>query len=234
MFSTCRTKVAVSPLMCVQTAQVPRIDMADVALKHFGGKPGSVDVLAHADSTATYDIGAVTVSGRLPATLVLDVSAAPKAARISPVISIFLNDILLGARQMGAIGKPERNTVPIPQCALLARNLFKATSKRQLANDRCRETPAAYLVSVLPSSHGLFHKGTPDTDFICAVSRYAAGAHVVIPSLYLSDVANPLPRLIRVTASTGVSLDPFYWYQPAKCGAAMPPNRDSLDVLQRR
>ena len=205
LFSTYWNKVAVSPLMVVQAADVPRLDAAAVSLKYLGGKPGSFDVLAHADWTAGFDIGAVAADGRLPATLVLDVSAAPSAARTPPVVSIFLNDILLGAKQMDANGKPERITAPVPQYALAARNVLKVSFTRQLASDRCRETPEAYPVSVLPSSHMLLDKATPGKDFTGMVSRYAAGAHVMVPAAYLADAANTLPRLIRVAASTGVS-----------------------------
>ena len=94
---------------------------------------------------------------------------------------------------------------PVPQYALSARNVLKVSFTRQLASDRCRETPEAYPVSVLPSSHMLLDKATPGKDFTGMVSRYAAGAHVMVPSTYLADAANTLPRLVRVAASTGVS-----------------------------
>lgn len=205
LFSTYWNKVAVSPLLVVQAAEQPRTNASAVSLKYLGGKPGSFDVLAHADWNAAFDIGAVAADGRLPATLVLDVSAAPSAARTPPVVSVFLNDILLGAKQMDANGKPERITAPVPHYALSARNVLKVSFTRQLASDRCRETPEAYPVSVLPSSHMLLDKATPGKDFTGMVSRYAAGAHVMVPSAYLADAANTLPRLVRVAASTGVS-----------------------------
>ena len=205
LFGAYWNKVAVSPLMVVQAADEPVGDTSAVSLKYLGGKPGSFDVLAHADWNTTFDIGAVAADGRLPATLVLDVAAAPSAARTPPVVAIFMNDILLGAKQLEANGNRERITAPVPAYSLAARNLLRVSFTRQLASDRCRETPEAYPVSVLPSSHMLLEKVTPSDDFTGMVSRYAAGAHVMVPASYLADSANSLPRVVRLAATTGVS-----------------------------
>ena len=205
LFGAYWNKLAVSPLMVVQAADEPVGDTSAVSLKYLGGKPGSFDVLAHADWNTTFDIGAVAADGRLPATLVLDVAAAPSAARTPPVVAIFMNDILLGAKQLEANGKRERITAPVPAYSLAARNLLRVSFTRQLASDRCRETPEAYPVSVLPSSHMLLEKVTPSDDFTGMVSRYAAGAHVMVPASYLADSANSLPRVVRLAATTGVS-----------------------------
>ena len=205
LFGAYWNKVAVSPLMVVQAADEPVGDTSAVSLKYLGGKPGSFDVLAHADWNTTFDIGAVAADGRLPATLVLDVAAAPSAARTPPVVAIFMNDILLGAKQLEANGNRERITAPVPAYSLAARNLLRVSFTRQLASDRCRETPEAYPVSVLPSSHMLLEKVTPSDDFTGMVSRYAAGAHVMVPASYLADSANSLPRGVRLAATTGVS-----------------------------
>lgn len=205
LFSNYWNKLAISPALVVQTADDPARDASAVSLKYLGGKPGSFDVLAHADWNTSFDIGAVAADGRLPSTLVLDVAAAPSAARTPPVVSIFMNDILLGAKQMDAHGKRERVTAPIPPYALTASNVLRVSFTRQLASDRCRETPEAYPVSVLPSSHMLLAKADPSHDFNGMVSRYANGAHVMVPAAYLADSVNTLPRVVRMVASTGVS-----------------------------
>jgi hypothetical protein len=176
-----------------------------VSLKYLGGKPGSFDVLAHADWNASFDIGAVAADGQMPARLVLDVAAAPSAANTPPVVSVFLNDILLGAKRMSANGEHERITARIPRYALAARNTLRVSFVRQLASDRCRETPEAYPVSVLPSSHMLLEKASPSDDFVGMVSRFAAGAHLMVPASYLANAGSTLPRAIRMAASTGVS-----------------------------
>ena len=205
LFSAYWNRIAASPMMVVQAADQPTADSSAVSLKYLGGKPGSFNVLANADWNTTFDIGAVAADGRVPATLVLDVSAAPSAARTPPVMSVFMNDILLGAKEMTADGKQERVTAPIPRYALAARNVLRVSFTRQLASDRCRETPEAYPVSVLPSSHMLLEKATSSDDFMGMVSRYATGAHVMVPAAYLADASASLPRVVRLAASTGVS-----------------------------
>ena len=201
LFSSYWDKIATSPLMIVQAADAPSGDASAVSLKYLGGKPGSFEVLANADWIAAFDIGAVAANGRLPATLVLDVAASPSAARTPPVATVFLNDILLGARQLDGTGKAERITAPVPRYSLAARNVLRVSFTRQLASDRCRETPTAYPVSVLPSSHLLLDKVSPSDDFTGMVSRYAAGAHVIVPASYLADAEGTLPRVVRLAAT---------------------------------
>ena len=205
LFGSYWNRLAVSPAMVVQAADEPVSNTSAVSLKYLGGKPGSFDVLAHADWNANFDIGAVAADGRVPGTLVIDVAAAPSAARTPPVVSIFMNDILLGAKQMDANGKRERITATIPRYALAANNILRLSFVRQLASDRCRETPEAYPVSVLPSSHMLLENATPTDDFNGLVSRYASGSHVMVPASFLANASATLLRVIRIAATAGVS-----------------------------
>ena len=205
LFSSYWNSVAVASAVVVQAADDPIGNSSAVSLKYLGGKPGSFDVLAHADWNATFDIGAVAANGRIPASLVLDVAAAPSAARTQPVVSVFLNDILLGAKRLDANGAHERITAKIPRYALAGRNTLKVSFVRQLASDRCRETPEPYPVTVLPSSHMLLEKATTSDDFVGMVSRYASSAHVMVPATYLANAVATLPRTIRMAATTGVS-----------------------------
>lgn len=205
LFGTYWNRLAVGSSMVVRTVDAPVGKSPEVSLKYLGGKPGSFDVLAHADWNAAFAIGAVAADGRIPGSLVLDLAAAPSAARTPPVVSIFMNDILLGAKQMDANGKPERITVPVPRYSLAANNILRLSFVRQLASDRCRETPEAYPVSVLPSSHMLLVKASPTQDFNGMVSRYADGAHVMVPAAFLGSSQSSLARMIRLAAVTGVS-----------------------------
>jgi hypothetical protein len=205
LFSQIWTQVAASPSVVIQAADEPRSDMTAVSLKYLGAKPGSFDVLAHADWNATFDIGSVAADGRGPGTLVIDVAAAPSAARTPPIVSVFLNEVLLGAKEMEATGRRERIVAPIPRYALAARNVIRVSFTRQLASDRCRETPEPYPVSVLASSHMLLEKIEAGSDFAGLMSRFAAGGTVLVPASYLNDAQNTLPRVVRLAATTGVS-----------------------------
>ncbi len=205
LFTQIWQQVVASSSVVINAADEPKSDMTAVSLKYLGAKPGSFDVLAHADWNATFDIGTVAADGRGPGTLVIDVAAAPSAARTPPIVSVFLNEVLLGAKEMEATGRRERIVAPIPRYALAARNVIRVSFTRQLASDRCRETPEPYPVSVLASSHMLLEKIEAGNDFAGLMSRFAGGGTVLVPASYLNDAQNTLPRVVRLAASTGVS-----------------------------
>lgn len=205
LFTRIWQQVVLSPSVVIQAADEPRSDVTAVSLKYLGARPGSFDVLAHADWNATFDIGSIAADGRGPGTLVMDIAAAPSAARTPPIVSVFLNEVLLGAKEMEATGRRERIVAPIPRHALAARNVIRVSFTRQLASDRCRETPEPYPVSVLASSHMLLDKIEPGGDFSGLMSRFAAGGTVLVPASYLANSQDTLPRVIRLAATTGVS-----------------------------
>jgi hypothetical protein len=205
IFTSIWQQAAAGTALVVNAADEPRTDSNAVSLKYLGAKPASFDVLAHADWNATFDIGSVAADGKGPGTLVIDVAASPSAARTPPVVSIFMNDVLLGAKEMEAHGKRERIVAPVPRYALQTRNVIRVSFVRQLASDRCRETPEPYPVSVLASSHMLLDKIEPSGDFTGLMSRFATGGTLVVPASHLNDAVNTLPRVIRLAASTGLS-----------------------------
>jgi hypothetical protein len=191
--------------VAIGAADDPRADVAAVSLKYIGAKPATLDVASHADWTAGFHIGSLASDGRLPSALVIDVSAAPGASRSAPVASVFLNDVLLAARELDANGRRERIMAPIPRHALSAQNTIRVSFVRQPASDRCREMPEAYPVSVLASSHVILDKVEAGPDFSGLITRFASGANVLVPVAYLQDAANTLPRAISLAASTGIS-----------------------------
>ncbi len=205
LFSDSWQRVAMGPSLVVHAADEPRADLAAVSLKYLGAKPATLDVLSRADWTAGFDIGAVAMDGRGPGTLVMDVAAAPGASHTAPVVSVFLNDVLLAAKEMEANGRRERILAPIPRNVLSTRNDIRVSFVRQQASDRCRESPEAYPVSVLASSHILLDKIEPMGDFSGLIARFANGVNLLVPIAYLYDSQNTLPRVITLAASTGVA-----------------------------
>ncbi|HXE48157.1 MAG TPA: cellulose synthase [Ramlibacter sp.] len=198
-------QVAMGPALTVHAADEPKADLAAVSLKYLGAKPATLDVLARADWTAAFDIGAVAMDGRGPGTLVMDVAAAPGAARTPPVVSIFVNEVLLAARQMEANGRRERIAAAIPRHVLSTHNDIRVSFVRQLASDSCRETPEPYPVSVLASSHIVLDNIEPLGDFSGLIASFANGVNLLVPIAYLYDSQNTLPRVISLASSTGVS-----------------------------
>jgi hypothetical protein len=206
LFSRIWTEAAAGTNLTVAAARAPQnTDANAVSLEYLGAKPSSFDVLAHADWLATFDIGSVAADGKGPGTLVIDVAAAPSAAHTPPVVSVFMNDVLLGAKEMEANGRRERVVAPIPRYALQTRNVIRVSFIRQLASDRCRETPEPYPVSVLPSSHMLLDKIDPSSDFTGLMSKFADGGTLLVPQSHLQNATDTLPRVVRLAASTGLS-----------------------------
>lgn len=206
LFSQIWTQAAAGTNLTVSAVDTPsNTDSNAVSLKYLGAKPASFDVLAHADWNATFDIGSVAADGKGPGTLVMDVAASPSAARTPPVVSVFMNDVLLGAKEMEANGKRERIVAPVPRYALQTRNVIRVSFVRQLASDRCRETPEPYPVSVLESSHLLLDKIEASSDFTGLMAKFSTGGTLLVPQSHLNDATATLPRVIRLAASTGLS-----------------------------
>lgn len=206
LFTQIWQQAAAGSNLTVNAVDMPRNnDSNAVSLQYLGAKPASFDVLAHADWNASFDIGSVAADGKGPGTLVIDVAASPSAARTPPVVSVFMNEVLLGAKEMEATGKRERIVAPVPRYALQTRNVIRVSFVRQLASDRCRETPEPYPVSVLPSSHMLLDKIEPSSDFTGLMSKFASGGTLAVPQSHLSDAAGTLPRVIRMASATGLS-----------------------------
>lgn len=205
LFTQIWQQAAAGTSLTVAAAEEPRNDNTAVSLKYLGAKPASFDVLAHADWNAAFDIGSVAADGKGPGTLVIDVAASPSAARTPPVVSVFMNEVLLGAKEMEANGRRERIVAPVPRYALQTRNVIRVSFVRQLASDRCRETPEPYPVSVLASSHMLLDKIEPGADFTGLMARFASGGTLYVPSAHLNDAQATLPRVIRLASATGLS-----------------------------
>lgn len=205
LFARSWQQLAMGPLLTVAAADEPKADLAAVSLKYLGAKPATLDVLSRGEWHADFDIGAVAIDGRGPGSLVMDVAAAPGASHTPPVVSVFLNEVLLAAKQMQADGRRERIVAPIPRNVLSTHNDIRVSFVRQQASDRCREMPEPYPVSVLASSHILLDKIEPLGDFSGLISRFADGVNLLVPIAYLYDSQNTLPRVISLASSTGVS-----------------------------
>jgi len=180
---------------------------SSIPLSRLGGVPGSFDVLVRGDWTASFDLAKAISAGGMPGHLDLDISAAPGAAASAPVASVFLNDFLLGARSMDASGRPERISVDIPAYALAPTNVLRVSFQRQPMSDRCRETPQAYPVAVLPSSRITGGNAVPAVDFVGVIARMAGTADVLVPPAYLQAPAATLPRVIALASASALSPD---------------------------
>ncbi|MFG1394662.1 hypothetical protein [Xanthobacter agilis] len=175
-----------------------------IPLSTFGNAAGNLDVLARGDWAVNFDLAAATAGASLPSRLNLDVAAAPGAATTEPVVAVFLNDVLLAAKRLDADGQPEHLSAAIPVYALGARNVLRVSFQRQPVSDRCRETPQAFPVQVLPSSNLELGGSVSGADFLGVISAMSGGGRVVVPDSYLATARSSVVRVVRAAAAAGV------------------------------
>ncbi|WP_034293510.1 cellulose biosynthesis cyclic di-GMP-binding regulatory protein BcsB [Herbaspirillum sp. RV1423] len=210
LLGTLWQSTAVNPAATVKQASAPKLDgdkILLILLNQFGALAGSMDVLAHAERSVTFDLGSVAVDGRLPAEIVFDLSAAPSINGEAPVISVFLNDFLLGAKRLTADGRPQRVSVPVPAYTLAARNEIRIAFYRQPTQERCHDQPSAFPVSILPGSHIRLSKSTLGRDFVGTAGHFADSADLLISDAALATPGDSLPQVIRIAEAVGFSTD---------------------------
>ncbi|MCF5709938.1 hypothetical protein GIV19_22005 [Pseudomonas syringae] len=206
LFSSAWNKLARTRQLSIgEEAAMPLSEDGRVALTRLGGRPGTVDVLAKTDWSASFPLGSVAYDGRVPVSALIDMAAAPGASGTPPVATLFLNDYLIGAMQLNADGRKERIEARIPHYALAAQNTLRVSFQRQPVSNNCLETPQAFPISILPTSHVVIDKVTPGDDFSGMAARFAASTEVMVPRTWLDHPAVSLPQVIRVASASGVS-----------------------------
>lgn len=188
-----------------QVIASPLPDANQVTLGALGAVPGNLNVLARGDWTANFDLSNLTVDGRMPKEVAIDLVAAPGPAGSQPVVSLYLNDYLLGAMRLATEGKTEQLVATIPLYALAPRNLLRVTFQRQPVSDDCREEPQAFPVAVLPTSHFRFGKAHFGENFTGMFPRLARDAELLLPASYLQNALGTLPLVIRLAEATGLT-----------------------------
>ncbi|AVY95538.1 hypothetical protein DAI18_16905 [Microvirgula aerodenitrificans] len=191
--------------LTVTSANTPAVDNGSVLLDQFGAVSGTMDIIARGERVAAFDLGAVAGDGRYPSQLVLDVASAPNAGGEGPVLSVLLNDYLLGAEKLEANGNTRRLAVNIPRYALAARNEIRIVFLRQPTQIRCHDQPTPYPVSIQKSSHLRLGKGAPGDDFVGASIGLAGDHAVLVPDTWLKDAPTSLARMIRLSDAVGAT-----------------------------
>lgn len=205
LFSDLWKRVAVSEAVVVAKAEQAADTASNISLTRLGGTALSFDVLERGDWSATFNLGDVSFDGRVPSGLELDVSASPGATTTLPVASVFINDMLLGAKRLDANGRPERIAVDVPAYALKPQNALRVSFQRQAAGEHCRETPQAYPVAILPTSRLLLEKAPLVDDFTGVTPRLAGSAAMIVSPSWLADAPTTLENAIALADATGIS-----------------------------
>jgi len=176
-------------------------------LDRLGTFSGTQDIIARSDRIANADLGLISSDGKLPAEVVIDVSAAPNGAGEGAVASIFFNDYLLGAKVLNTDGKPQRITAKVPLYAIAARNEVRVSFLRQPARPHCHDPATPYPVSLLPSSHIVMAERGTAPDFVGATAQLSGPHQVVVPEAWLQNAPTTLQTVIRVSNAVGASVE---------------------------
>lgn len=174
-------------------------------LDEFGPLSGSMDVLAQSERRVSFELHRLAGAGQLPQKLVLDLSAAPNASKEKPVVSVLFNDMLIGASHLQTSGTIQRIEVAIPPYLLQSRNTVTIRFTRQPSVPHCHDIPAAYPVSILPSSHIRLGKGELGDDFLGVSTRLSNGGTLLMSEALLASPRDSLPGLINIAFAAGVS-----------------------------
>lgn len=182
-----------------------RNDHGHLRLSSLGGNFGTFDVVSRGEWTATFPLSAVSVNGRMPGELHLDLAAAPGASATAPVASVIWNNVLLNAAQLDADGSPQRLKARIPGYALGVTNTVQVRFQRQPSSPNCAEIPQAYPVNVLPSSYLTSADAEPDGTFIGLLPLLAGKPQVIVDQAALQTPVANLGKLIRLASAAALS-----------------------------
>ncbi|MNR88138.1 Bacterial cellulose synthase subunit [compost metagenome] len=205
LFDTLWRPIAASKDLTVEKAEALRAKAETVLLSQFGAINGTLEVSEKSERAVNFEIGELVGSGRLPSQVVFDVSAAPGTSGEAPVVSIFLNDYLLGARVMAVDGKPHRIAVDIPYYTLAARNTIRIAFVRQPSKIHCHDVPSSFPVAIFPGSHLKLKQTAPGNNFVGIAARYAKESSLIVKEEWLKDALAMLPLTVRVADAAGLS-----------------------------
>lgn len=208
LFSKFWQNTAVASHLVVNEVQSP-VGMSQNSdqLNLLGQASGALDVEARGDWTTSFDLGNLP-KNKIPTALDIYVSAAPGASSTLPVASVFINNILLGARRINGDGIPEQIKVAIAPYMLLPRNVVRVEFQRQPESDQCNELPQAFPVAVLPGSRIILASATANaTNFSSVIPWLAGDAEVMAPNTWVNEATKTLPTLITIADAAGIAPD---------------------------
>ena len=187
----------------------PRTD--SVSFDQLAVAPARAEVFGRADLVSVLDMRRLPADTR-PSRLLLDVAVAPDGAGEKAVVSVFVNERLLGST-VAATGEPTHLDLLLPEGLAGATINVRALVQRDSAQGDCRFEPQGYPAQILGSSSLLLdHADGAPHDFSDLTSRFAKGLDLRLPAAaadrpqlvlgLVSEVANQLSGdLVPVSVS---------------------------------
>jgi hypothetical protein len=182
------------PVALVGEARPAALPTDRVTFDQIGIPPVEAEVFGRADLTLTIDTRRLP-AGRRPLRVLLDVMVAPDGDAGRAVVSVFINEHLLGSK-LAAIGEATRLDLPLPDGLAGTTLGVRAVVQRRSAQGDCRFEPQGYPAQILDSSAVVLGPADgPVRDFSDLALRWADGVAVELPAA-AADAPVPVMGLV--------------------------------------
>jgi cellulose synthase operon protein B len=152
-----------------------------VTFDQLGIPPQEVEVYGRADLGAIIDTRRLP-AGTQPTRLSLDVMVAPDGAGAKAVVSVFINERLLGST-VAATGETTHLDLPLPDGLVGTVANLRVVVERDIAQGDCRFGPQGYPAQILGSSALILGDASKSAhDFSDLTSRFVRGMDVLLPA----------------------------------------------------
>jgi hypothetical protein len=193
--------------------------------------PAQAEVFGRADLSAVIDTRRLP-GGTRPTRLMLDAMVAPDGAGEKAVVSVFVNERLLGST-VAATGEATHLDLALPGGLVGNVANVRAVVQRDSAQGNCRFEPQGYPAQILGSSLlVLAHADGAAHDFFDLTSRFTRGLELILPAatadqptLLLGMAAEVVNQLSPDTAPVTVEF--------ASAGSASAPTGPFIAVSDR-
>jgi len=181
----------------------PKVKATRVSFDELSLAPAVAEVFGRADIAFTIATRTLP-AGTRPSRLALDMMVAPDGAGEKAVVSVFVDDRLLGSA-VAAIGEPTKFDLPLADGTVGTVLNVRVVVQRRSAQGDCRFEPQGYPAQVLGTSAVvLVDNGEKPQDFSDLSPWWANGIEVWLPS---PAIERPAPMLALV-AETLAALSP--------------------------
>jgi hypothetical protein len=192
-----------------------------VTFDQLGVASAQAEVFGRADLTAIIDTRRLP-SGTRATRLLLDVMVAPDGAGEKAVVSVFVNERLLGST-VAATGEPTHLDLSLPDGLFGAIANVRALVQRDSAQGDCRFEPQGYPAQILGSSSLILDKANGEPhDFSDLTPRFANGIDVRLPALAADQPALALGLVSQVANQLSPDSAPISVNFVASGNAPMP------------
>jgi cellulose synthase operon protein B len=190
--------------------------------------PAQAEVFGRADLVAVLDTRRLPPGAR-PTRLLLDVMVAPDGAGEKAVVSVFINERLLGST-VAATGEPTHLDLLLPDGLVGAIANVRALVQRDSAQGDCRFEPQGYPAQILGSSSLVLEKADGSAqNFSDLTSQFDRGLQLRLPPAAADQPGLVLGLVSEVASQLSADLAPVS-VNFAAAGSAVAPDTPFIAV----